>query len=63
MRGGDLAIESTLVFASAVGMDEDDLRVLSVLATWLGVHHAHVNVDLLVRLLSEHPSACRGVAT
>ena len=52
----DADIESTLVFASADGMDEDDLRVLSVLTTWLGVHHAHVNVDRLVRLVSEHPS-------
>ncbi len=50
-------IESTLVFASAAGMEEDDLRVLSVLTTWLGVHHARVNVDRLVRLLDEHPSA------
>jgi hypothetical protein len=32
------------------------LRVLSVLTTWLGVHHAHVNVDRLVRLVSEHLS-------
>ena len=52
----DADIESTLVFASSAGMDEDDLRVLSVLTTWLGVHHAHVNVDRLVRLVSEHPS-------
>jgi len=52
----DADIESTLVFASSAGMDEADLRVLSVLTTWLGVHHAHVNVDRLVRLVSEHPS-------
>lgn len=33
-RGAD--IESTVVFASIAGMVEDDLRVLSVLTTWLG---------------------------
>lgn len=53
----DADIESTLVFASVVGMDEDDLRVLSVLTTWLGVHHTHVNADRLVRLVSDQPSA------
>jgi len=52
----DADIESTLVHASALGMIEGDLRVLSVLTTWLGVHHAHVNVDRLVRLVSTHPS-------
>lgn len=52
----DADIESTLVFASVAGMDEDDLRVLSVLTTWLGVHHAHVNVDRLVRLVGNQPS-------
>lgn len=49
-------IEQTLVHASALGMDDGDLRVLSVLTTWLGVHHAHVNADRLVRSVSEHPS-------
>lgn len=52
----DADIESTLMHASATGMDEDDLRVLSVLTTWLGVHHAHVNADRLVRLVRAHPS-------
>ena len=37
-------------------MDEGDLRVLSVLTTWLGVHHTHVNADRLVRLVGGHPS-------
>lgn len=45
----DADIEETLVFASIAGMVDDDLRVLSVLTTWLGVHHAHVNADRLVR--------------
>lgn len=51
----DADIEATLVHASANGMVEGDLRVLSVLTTWLGVHHAHVNADRLVRLVVTHP--------
>jgi len=50
----DADIEGTLVHASEVGMEEHDLRVLSVLATWFGVHHAHVNAD---RLVKAHDSA------
>ena len=38
------------------GMDDGDLRVLSVLTTWLGVHHAHVNADRLVRLAAAETS-------
>lgn len=53
---GDAPIEPTLVFASALGMDDHDLRVLSVLTTWLGVHHGRVNADRLVRCVTEHPS-------
>lgn len=49
-------IEDTLVYASELGMDDDDLRVLSVLTTWLGVHHARVNADRLVRVILEHSS-------
>ena len=49
-------IEATLVHASELGMDEGELRVLSILTTWLGVHHAHVNADRLVRLVAESPS-------
>jgi hypothetical protein len=52
----DAPIEETLVHASALGMDEQDLRVLAMLTTWLGVHHGHVNADRLVRCVSEHPS-------
>ncbi len=52
----DADIESTLLHASALGIDEGDLRVLAVLTTWLGVHHTRVNADRLVRLVSEHPS-------
>ena len=49
-------IESTLLHASALGMDEGDLRVLAVLTTWLGVHHMRLNADRLVRLVVTHPS-------
>jgi len=49
-------VESTLLHASAVGMEEADLRVLAVLTTWLGVHHTHVNADRLVRMVGSHPS-------
>ena len=50
-------IEETLVHASSLGLDDGDLRVLSVLTVWLGVHAQHVNADRLVRCVSEHPSA------
>jgi hypothetical protein len=50
-------IEETLVHASSLGMDVGDLRVLSVLTTWLGVHSAHTNADRLIRCVSDHPSA------
>ena len=46
----DADIEQTLLHASILGMDEGDFRVLAVLTTWLGVHHAHLNADRLVRL-------------
>ena len=41
-------IEDVLLAASVDGMERDDLRVLSVLVTWLGVH-TFVNADRLVR--------------
>jgi len=52
----DADLEGTLVHASAAGMIDGDLRALAVLTTWLGVHHAHVNADRLVRLVYAHPS-------
>ena len=52
----DANIEDTLVHASGIGMDGGDLRVLSVLTTWFGVHHAHVNADALIRMVAAHPS-------
>ncbi len=53
----DADIEGALVDASVLGMEENDLRVLAVLTTWLGVHHAHVNADRLVRLVKAQESA------
>lgn len=53
----DADVEGTLVDASVLGMEEHDLRVLAVLTTWLGVHHAHVNADRLVRLVKAQESA------
>ena len=52
----DADLEATLVHASSLGMDDSDLRVLSVLTTWLGVHHTHVNADRLVRLAAAETS-------
>lgn len=52
----DAPIEETLVYASAVGMVEGDLRVLAVLTTWLGRHHEVMNADRLVRCVKAHPS-------
>ncbi len=41
-------IEDTLLFASEAGMEQGDLRVLSELVTWFGVHAPWVNADRLV---------------
>jgi hypothetical protein len=49
-------IEDTLLAASIEGMDRDDLRVLAVLVTWLGAHHARINADRLIRAVLAHPS-------
>lgn len=46
----DAPIEETLVAASRTGMDDGDLRVLSVVVTWLAAHADRVNADRLVRL-------------
>jgi hypothetical protein len=52
----DANIEDTLLFASQEGLERDDLRVLSVLVTWLGVHTPWVNADRLTRLVQCQPS-------
>jgi hypothetical protein len=49
-------IEDTLIAASVEAMDRDDLRVASVMTTWLGIHHPRLNADRLVRALTDHPS-------
>lgn len=53
----DANIEDTILFASELGMIEDDLRVLGVLATWLDVHHPYINADRLARVLPDHESS------
>ncbi len=52
----DPNIEDTLIAASVDAMERDDLRVASVLTTWLGIHHPRLNADRLVRALTDHPS-------
>lgn len=37
-------------------MDDHDLRVLAVLTTWIGVHHARIHADRLVRGVRTHDS-------
>jgi hypothetical protein len=49
-------LEDTIYFASVAGVDGDDLRVLAVLVTWFGVHHARVNADRLTRLVADRAS-------
>ena len=49
-------IEDTLLAASVEGVDRSDIRVLSVMTTWLDVHSPRVNVDRLVRALSSEAS-------
>jgi hypothetical protein len=46
-------IEDTLVFASELGMLEDDLRVLSILVQWLETHQDLVHTSRLLRLVQE----------
>ncbi len=42
-------IEDTLLSASVCGMEDDDLRVLAVLVTWVGIHYPWINADRLLR--------------
>jgi hypothetical protein len=48
----DPNIEDTLIAASIEGMEHDDLRVLSVLVTWIQIHHPWINADRLTRALT-----------
>jgi hypothetical protein len=52
----DPNVEDTLLAAWAEGMEHDDVRVLAVLVTWLGVHHTWINADRLTRAVDAHPS-------
>lgn len=52
----DANIEDTLLYASVEAMERPDFRVLSVLATWLGLHAARVNVDRLAKLVERQES-------
>lgn len=45
-------IEDTLLFASMEGMEKSDLRVLSILVNWFGIHAAWVNADRLTKLVN-----------
>jgi hypothetical protein len=45
-------IEVTLFRASVDAMDEGHVRTLAILVTWLSVHSARVNADLLIRLVA-----------
>lgn len=49
----DPNIEDTVVSASVQAMEGDDLRTLAILVTWLGVHHAWINADRLLRAVAE----------
>ncbi len=42
-------IEDTLLAASVCGMEDDDLRVLAVLVSWVGIHYPWINADRLLR--------------
>lgn len=45
-------IEDTILATSVEGMDRGDLRVLSVLTTWIGIHAPYVNVDRLTKIVA-----------
>ena len=45
------AIEDVLFFASQLGMEKNDFRVLNVVCKWIDVHAARINVDRLTRLV------------
>ena len=52
----DPNIEDTVLAASIDGMEHDDLRVLAVLTTWLGVHAPWLNADRLTRIVGSQGS-------
>ena len=46
-----LAIEDVLFFASRLGMEKNDFRVLNVLCKWIDVHAACIDAHRLTRLV------------
>ena len=52
----DPNIEDTLIAASIEGMEQGDLRVLSVLVTWIQIHCQWINADRLTRAVSTEQS-------
>ncbi len=48
----DANIEDTLYFASLDGLERNDLRALSLVTQWLGVHIRRVNADRITRLIA-----------
>jgi hypothetical protein len=52
----DANIEDTLLAASVEGLERDDLRVLAVLVTWIGVHGAAINADRVIAIVNEQAS-------
>jgi hypothetical protein len=49
-------IEDVLLAASIEGLERDDLRVLALLVTWIGVHSSWINADRLTAIVGGHPS-------
>src|SRR3989338_2702862 len=49
-------IEDVLFFSSLDSITNSDFRVLSILTTWLEVHHLVVNVDRLQSLVISNPT-------
>lgn len=52
----DPNIEDVVLAASIEGLEGDDLRVLALLVTWLGIHAAWLNADRLTSRVREQPS-------
>jgi len=52
----DANIENTLYFASIDGMENPDLRTLSMLISWIDIHSRWINVDRLTRLIEKNDS-------
>lgn len=52
----DPNIEDTVLAASIEGMENNDLRVLSILTTWIGIHSSNLNVDRLTQIVDSQSS-------